>query len=91
MRSVLPRIYVTDKNFVDIDDDVDCVFFCLPSSSSVFFSGWSRLSLSFLFLSCSPSHFGPVSLLLGGDVVVRETSGLHPRVSYVDVDLVAGI
>lgn len=45
----------------------------------------------FFFLSFSPSPFGPVGLLWGGNGGGQGSSGVHPRVFYVDMDLGAGI
>ena len=83
-------MYVTGsgRSFVGTDG-VDRGFFCLPSSSYVVFCGWSP-AVPVFFLSIAPSPFEPLGSLWGG-CGRQGTSGLHPRVSHVHVDLAAGI
>ena len=47
--------------------------------------------LSSFFLSFSPSPSGPVGSLWGGGRGSQGTSGVHPRVFYVDMVLAAGL
>ena len=77
MRCVLFQMYVTGRNLVDMDDEGNCVFFCLPSSSCIF-CGWSSPAVRLLFLSCSPSPLGPMGSLWAGVAVVRGHPGYIP-------------
>ena len=84
MRSVLSRMYVTDSNLVDMDDDVDCSFFCLPCSSG--FWGWSpRLSLSSFFCRVPQVSLG-LWVRSGGRLSSRDIRATSPGFLW-DMDL----
>ena len=90
MRGVLARMYVTGRNFVHTDDDADRGFFCPPSSSCVLFCGWPP-AVPVFFSVVFPKSLWACGVALGGGCGRQETSRLHPRVSYVDMDLAARI